>query len=320
MKLVTPEALAAAWERAREGVILHDGENVIYANPSAEVILGIEREKVLGRPLIVALRDHRLEVLALSGGEKLIEVRNRKVSVRAEAGALFLLDQTELREHIKNLEALSQILAHEFRTPVAGMNALLEALGAGISPEEEVEVWELLRQEVARLYRMVEGFDLTRPTPLRAINPAELAPRIEHSLTFAYPKAAIIHWDTPHALFLDPDALHQILLNLLENAVKYSQGKEIWVSQALDGEFCWLEVRDLGEPLADFEPLFAPGHRGARAATTRGSGIGLALVRKEARMLGGDAYGKAWEKGNIFGVKFPRHSVRPGQRQLEDIK
>jgi signal transduction histidine kinase len=320
LKLLAPEALAAAWEKAREGLVIHDGQNVLYANPSAELILGIEREKILGRPLILALRDHRLEVLALQGGERLIELRNREVSVRAEAGAIFLLDQTELREQIKNLESLSQIVAHEFRTPVAGMNTLLEALQAGVSPEEETEVWELLRQEVARLYRMVEGFDLTRPTPMRAIKHEELAARIEHSLLAAYPKAAEVHWSTPHALFIDPDALHQILLNLLENAVKYAQGREIWVIQELDDQFCWLEVRDLGEAITDFEPLFVPGHRGPRAAALRGSGIGLALVRKEARSWGGEAYGRPWSRGNAFGVKLPRHLVRPGQRLTEDIK
>ena len=69
--------LQNAWEAAREGVLIFAEGRVTYLNPVAAELLGVEREKVLGRPLLLALRDHKLEVLCRMGGETTIETRNR---------------------------------------------------------------------------------------------------------------------------------------------------------------------------------------------------------------------------------------------------
>ena len=120
--------LEEAWEEALEGFVAHRERQVVYLNPKAAQLLGVNREKVLGRPLILALRDHRLEALALHGGERLLEVRDHLLLVRALPGRLYLLDQTEAQRRLKDLEEAAVTLAHELRTPLAGMGPLLEAL------------------------------------------------------------------------------------------------------------------------------------------------------------------------------------------------
>jgi PAS domain-containing protein len=69
--------LQMAWEVAREGVVVHAEGRVVYLNPVAAQLLEVERDKVLGRSLLLALRDHKLEALCRVGGEATLETRNR---------------------------------------------------------------------------------------------------------------------------------------------------------------------------------------------------------------------------------------------------
>jgi len=80
------KALAEAWEEALEGLVAHEDRHVVYLNPVAARLLGVTREKVMGRPLLLALRDHRLEALALHGGERLLEVRDASSGLRPFPG------------------------------------------------------------------------------------------------------------------------------------------------------------------------------------------------------------------------------------------
>ena len=100
---MSPEAWTLPWEEAREGLVVHRDRRVVYLNPAAAELLAVDREKVRGLPLILALRDHRLEALALKGGEAVLEVRGRVLSARARPGLLYLLDVTEARR--RGLEA-----------------------------------------------------------------------------------------------------------------------------------------------------------------------------------------------------------------------
>jgi signal transduction histidine kinase len=299
--------LQDAWEAAREGVLIFAEGRVLYLNPVAAALLGVEREKVLGRPLLLALRDHKLEALCRIGGETSIETRNRTLSVKAIPGILFLWDQTQEKSRVEALEESSRVLAHEFRTPVAGMLSLVEALQSGLKSSDAQDALQLLYQETQRLRRLVEDLPLNRrPSQERTFDLEELQGRLERFLAPQLAeKSAWIRWQTPHSIRANPDAVYQALLNLLDNALKYGTGSEIVVLSGQDTRGVWLEVRNQGQPLEEFEKLFEPGQRGVHAANVRGTGLGLALVRRLAAGWGGTAYGRAIENGNAFGLTFP---------------
>lgn len=305
--IVGLKALERAWEQAREGVVLHVEERVTYLNPEAARLLEVARERVLGRPLMLALRDHRLERLCREGGQARLELRGRYLWAKAVPGALLLLDQTAELQRLEALEESSRVLAHEFRTPVAGMLSLIEALQQGLTKEQEQEALGLILQEAQRLRRLVEDLPLNRlPGQERTFAFEELRPRLERFLAPQLAeRSAWITWKIPHTVRANPDAVYQALLNLLDNALKYGPGGEVIVESGQDEQGVWLEVRDFGTPLGDYEPLFQPGKRGYHAASVRGSGLGLALVRRLAAGWSGQAYGKAWEGGNAFGLRFP---------------
>ncbi|MGC8877425.1 sensor histidine kinase [Thermus sp.] len=301
------EARAQAWEEALEGLVLHENRQVVYLNPKAAELLGVNREKVMGRPLLLALRDHRLEALALHGGERLLEVRDRLLWARALPGRLYLLDETEGQRRLQALEEATQTLAHELRTPLSGMGPLLEALTPK-TPQER-EVLALLKAEVARLARLVEALSPIRPGPKRPVALAELWPRLEGLLQERL-KGRVVEVSLPHALTTDPESLLQILLNLLDNALKYGQDPIRLLSREEAGgdplgPFRWVyvEVRDAGPTLSEYEALFLPGRRGK--VEVGGQGLGLYLVRRLARALGGEAYAGREGEANVFGVRLP---------------
>jgi signal transduction histidine kinase len=301
--------LETAWEAAREGVLVFSEERVVYLNPVAAALLGIEREKVLGRPLLLALRDHKLEALCRLGGETTVEARSRTLWAKAVPGVLLLWDRTDEQARLEALEESSRVLAHEFRTPVAGMLSLLEALQNGLSSAEKDEALALLYQETQRLKRLVEDLPLTRrPSQERTFALEELQARLERFLApMLAERGSWIAWNIPHTVRANPDAVYQALLNLLDNALKYGPGGKIEVVSGETRDGVWLEVRDGGKPLAEFERLFQPGARGMHAANVRGTGLGLALVRRLALGWGGEAYGRAFGRGNAFGLTFPRY-------------
>lgn len=302
--------LQSAWEAAREGLLVHADGRVLYINPAAAMLLGVERDRVQGRPMLMALRDHRLEVICHQGGEATLEVRSRTLRVKAAPGVLLLWDQTEEKQRSEALLESSRILAHELRTPVTGMLSLLEALQNGLPEAEAQQVVQMLYQETQRLRRLVEDLPLDRPpSQNRTFALEELQDRLERFLAPQLTqRSAWIRWQIPHTVWANPDAVYQALLNLLDNALKYGTGPEIVVQSSQKGQEVCLEVRNQGPPLEDFERLFQAGQRGIHAANVRGTGLGLALVRRLAAGWGGRAYGRALENGNAFGLTFPLHT------------
>lgn len=305
--------LQSAWEAAREGVLVHADGRVTYINPIAANLLGVERDKIRGRALLMALRDHRLELLCRMGGETTLEIRNRTLWVKAVPGVLLLWDNTEEKSRSEALLESSRVLAHEFRTPVAGMLSLLEALQNGLPEAQAQQAVQMLYQETQRLRRLVEDLPLDRPpSQNRTFALEELQSRLERFLAPQMAqKSAWIRWQIPHTVWANPDAVYQALLNLLDNALKYGTGPEVVVQSGQNGQEVWLEVRNQGQPLEDFERLFQAGQRGVHAANVRGTGLGLALVRRLAAGWGGRAYGRAIENGNAFGLTFPIYTDTP---------
>lgn len=293
------EPLAEAWEEAWEGLVLHRERQVLYLNQKAAELLQVSREKVVGRPLLLALRDHRLEALALLGGERTLEVRGRFLKAKAQPGRLYLLDETEVHKRLMALEEATWVLAHELRTPLAGMGPLLEVLTPK-TPQEK-EVLDLLKGEVTRLSRLVRDLSLTQPGPKRTFPLEELWPRLEKLLGERL-RGRRVEVHLPHTAHTDPEALFQILLNLLDNALKYGQDPIRLLSREEGGRLR-LEVRDGGPELPDYETLFLPRHRGFQGGA--GQGLGLYLVRRIAQGLGGEAYALREGPENVFGVSLP---------------
>jgi signal transduction histidine kinase len=186
------------------------------------------------------------------------------------------------------------------------MRQLSELLAAGRVPHEakRQQYYESLAGESRRLQRLVENLlnfgrlqSGQRPYQLEPLDPETLVDEVvqEFRSGLSRPDCLIEVAGNRHAgrMLADRDAVALALQNLLDNAVKYSGGREpVRVEWARQGDRIALSVRDHGPGIAAGEErrIFERFVRGAAAATAkvRGTGVGLAMVQSVATGHGGE--------------------------------
>jgi signal transduction histidine kinase/PAS domain-containing protein len=234
-----------------------------------------------------------LEILDLLGDQAALAVRNARLYERAQAAS----------------EAKSGFLAtmsHELRTPLNALEGYSSLLEEGIyGPVNEAQRGALARMRRARAHlvelidqvldvaRVEAGTRRVQPEPVRL---SALVRDVADALRGAADARGLsldveVPDDGP-TVRTDPGMVRQILANLVGNAVKFTQRGGITVRLLAEADAVRLEVADTGEGIAPelqervFEPFFQ-----VDASTTRregGVGLGLALSREFARLLGGD--------------------------------
>ena len=219
-------------------------------------------------------------------------------------------------------------VSHELRTPLAQIRMFTETLllGRVRNDAERRRSLEIIDQEARRLTLLVENVLLTSRMERGAarVAPAdiEIAPAVREIVDmFAQlPKAKAVQFrlelqDRLHAT-ADRNALTQILQNLLENAVKYGpSGQRIDVGLALfdDRARLWVDDEGPGIPARERERVFEMFYRSARDMESRvlGSGLGLAVVRQLADLLGGRVWAEDAPGGGArIVVEFPDAYLR----------
>lgn len=311
----TPDPAPAAWADAlAEGVVWVVDGRVTGLNRAAAEMLQVEAARVHDLPLIAVVRDHRIERAAEQGEAVEIATRGRRLVVVPFGGGLLLRDVTEARRTAEDARALLAVLSHELRTPVTTIRSSLEALGFDLPEAQRVRWLARAGAEAERLGRLLE--DLTAdvaPPRARSLALREVAAKVGELLAQPLAERRVtLRLDLPSATaWADGDKLLQALLNLVENAVIHGPaGAEVRLTAVPDParEGWWrVEVLDRGAPVAPevMEGWFAPHARGA-GATTRGTGLGLYIVRSIANRWDGEAWGRCWEGGNAFGFSVPR--------------
>jgi len=189
-------------------------------------------------------------------------------------------------------------VAHELRTPIAVLQAGHEALLDGVA-EPTPEQLTSLRDEVLRLARMVGDLQTLAAADAAALHLAlspqdlaEIAASATDSLAGRFEAAGVILEQrlTPVAVLADPGRLHQVITNLLTNALKFTPaGGRVTVQAGPAGPAAALRVTDTGTgiPADELPRIFDRFWRGRDAAHVSGSGIGLAVAAELTRAHGG---------------------------------
>ncbi len=212
--------------------------------------------------------------------------------------------------------------SHELRTPLTTIRGNLGLLGRTppISTEDRRAALADMVEESERMSRLIDNLlTLARADsgrPLRAI-PVPVAGLLDDACRQARllaPSRAIVcaalpDWPAVAALG-DPDALRQILLILLDNAIKYTpESAAIEVAASIRDKRIILAVRDGGPgiPPAVLPHLFERFYRADSARTSGGAGLGLAIARALAEGQGGTiAVDSGGDEGSIFTVTVPQ--------------
>ena len=220
-------------------------------------------------------------------------------------------------------------VSHELRTPLAQIKMFTETLllGRVRNDAERNQSLRIIDQETRRLTALVENVLQLgrgeRGSLTLAPTAIQLAPTIREVIeSFAQlPRSRNVDFrqelESRLVATVDPSALRQILINLLDNAVKYGpSGQRVYVGLAMFEEHARLWVDDEGPGIPKtqrqrvFEPFYrSPEHINARVA---GSGIGLAVVRELAALLGGTVWAEESPSGGArLIVEFPQAYLRP---------
>ena len=205
-------------------------------------------------------------------------------------------------------------VSHEIRTPLTGILGAVDLLEDGAS-EKGKPLLGILRGAATRLAALVQQIlDLSRLE--REGDALELRETDVAALAQGIAAAAGVECRTrPDAgnctAACDSQLVSQALENLVENAKRHSGSSEIFVECSASGEHVRLAVEDrgVGVPPEHAARIFERFHRvdPARAAETGGAGLGLAIVRRIARLHGGDAtYSPAKPRGSRFEISLLR--------------
>ncbi len=276
--------------------------------------------------------EHQLLALTqeLRGKQLLIEQQNESLAAQVDART------TELRESNRNLaaanlelleldrlrSALISNVSHELRTPLTGILGSAQNLRDGLAgqlTQAQQEYVALIEGDSGRLIRVVN--ELLEWGRLEAghiavhLSQVRIRPVIEEVAKLVRPlaqrKGVQLQLDADETAVTraDPDKLKQILLNLVENAVKFSEPEaSVRVRARADARTACVTVEDDGPGIApaDEPHLFERFYRGQGAQRASGSGLGLAIARNLARLHGGDVtLESVARRGSTFALRLP---------------
>ncbi len=222
------------------------------------------------------------------------------------SGAVVVLhDVTELRRLERVRQDFVANVSHEFKTPLTAIQGFAETLlsGAIDDPNNNRRFLEIIREHASRLARLTD--DLMKLARIEAgklelqfsaVNLADLADACEEiALLKASRKQIALEMDVPATLPPvrgDANLLHEVLQNLLDNAVQYTHpGGKIHVGVAVRERDAVVTVADtgIGIPLAAQERIFERFYRvdAARSREAGGTGLGLSIARHIVEAHGG---------------------------------
>jgi two-component system phosphate regulon sensor histidine kinase PhoR len=326
-------------------------ERLIFFNRAFSEILNLDSMGGEGHPVIEVVRNSELLSLirrALQGEEGLQSniamgiVQQRSFSVTAApvkplepsatggvaekpSGAVVVLhDVSELRRLERVRQDFVANVSHEFKTPLTAIQGFAETLLAGAleDPKNNRRFLEIIRSHAARLARLTD--DLLKLARIEAgklevaFQPVSVAELLESCSATTVLKASRkqisftvkVPPELPPVLG-DPGLLHDLLQNLLDNAIQYTpEGGQIDVSATAEAREAVITVTDtgIGIPLADQERIFERFYRvdAARSREAGGTGLGLSIAKHIVEAHGGRLWVEsAVGRGSKFFVSIP---------------
>ncbi len=304
--------------RLEEGVILFGPLGILEQfNPAAQRHLGLGAPLAKGMTVGEVFRDPEgpdaiRKAFRGTSCEWRLARAGRTLRVRAipfaplgsVSGVLLTLDDVTSQEALETTrQKFISNVSHELKTPVTAIRIAAENLqeehlqdsarSSAQSIMRSVDRLTLLLGDLSELSRIESGALHLAPvsldlggfldTVMRDLQPRALAHGVELILSVDAPDGALIH--------VDPLRLHQILENLVSNALKFSPAEgrvELFVQVTNQGQ-SW-EVRDQGPgiPEAEQARIFERFYRAQAAKAKPGTGLGLAIVKHLCRLMGGE--------------------------------
>lgn len=333
------EALEASENRLRsiiensaDGILIIDKNGVVrFVNPATERLFDRKAEEFIGQPFAIPLTGgETAEIVIERPGRKPWTVEVRVSDIRWEGMTAFLAslrDVTARKELEKLKDDFIDTVSHEIRNPLAvlrlGIGQIEDGLGAAAG-EEHRQILAVTLREIDRLSRLVSNLldlskieagrvTLKRSTFSLSSLAADTAAKFR---PIAEKKGLRLADDVPSAaipVYADQDRLHQVLTNLVGNALKFTPaGGRIAIAAAATGGEVECSVTDTGPGLSarDAQRVFEKFIQCSypTEGEPQGSGLGLAISRELVEMHGGRIWVESRPgQGCRFAFRIPDH-------------
>jgi len=344
------DRISAIVSNMADGIILTDAQRrVVFINPAASQMFGVEPEQVEGRavsevlpyPALLEQLEDEAPAKARIPRIQLTEPRRMTLSPRTvrltregggRTGAITVVGDITLLEELSEMKTeFVSVVSHELRTPLTSIMGFAQTLSGDsgtIGVEERGEFLGIIEQESNRLLVMINDLldmsrmEAGRPLPVNytEVDVQELARHVvrfqsvtttAHHFQFEFPEDGV-------SVVADPDKVEQVLTNLVSNAIKYSpKGGDVTIGGHCRDDECVVYVRDqgLGMGPEEISQLFERYQRIDRDAIKgiRGTGLGLYLVRALVEAHRGRVWVESEPgKGSTFSFALP---LRPAEEE-----
>jgi two-component system phosphate regulon sensor histidine kinase PhoR len=325
-----------------EGVLAVDSRaRIISLNQAARILLGIEQAEVEQRSISEVVRNPDLqwfvtrvlatvepidgEVVLRGDDERILQVHGtilRDAQGKTLGVLIVLHDITQLRKLENARRDFVANVSHELKTPITSIKGFVETLreGAINEPENAREFLKIIGRQVDRLHEIIEDLlSLSRIeqeaeqgkiilSGRRIMGVAQAAVQVCAGRATA--KDVRIDLECPEEMraLVNGPLLEQALVNLIDNAIKYSSpGSTVKLEAARSGNSVVVHVRDQGVGIAaeHLPRLFERFYRvdPSRSRKVGGTGLGLAIVKHIAQAHGGRVTVESTPgKGSVFSL------------------
>ncbi|MGE5632869.1 MAG: two-component system histidine kinase PnpS [Caulobacteraceae bacterium] len=341
--------LEAIMSSVINGIVAIDrAERVLFINPIAIEQLDIKDPEVIGKHLLKVVRSNSIdnylktilkekrcfdtEISLDYPTERIYKLYANPIKQFEEsdiAGILITIqDITELRKLERMRTEFVANVSHELKTPLTSIKGFVETLKGGAIEDREdaIRFLDIIESETDRLYRLISDILSLSELEQKMVKSAteiEVEKTVKEVLSMikneADRKCIELTSEVQEGidnLWGDPDKFKQMLLNLVDNAVKYTPEKgkvkvEAYKQTDFNGEErLTINVIDngIGIPREHIPRLFERFYRvdKARSRKVGGTGLGLAIVKHIVILFGGEIEVRSEEgKGTVFSVTLP---------------
>lgn len=327
------------------GLVVVQESRIRFTNPAFLQMFGYSTDQLIGRPYSDILHkdvkerdmgyyrrrvagesvadEYETMVMHADGSVRNIMVRARRSEWDGRIASLVMMtDVSMVRELQRERERFFRFMVHELRAPLSPLVtavSLLKDPGVVDNREHLERLLPLIRRSTERLRAFIDDFLELSKLSEEALVVTQGDIQIEQTIheivenqrILAEDKGLelrVVRW-TPFPVRGDAFCVRTIAQNLINNAIKYTNQGSITVSVARSEEMFTLNVSDTGAGLTAEEQknLFQEFGRIQRMAGVKGTGLGLALVKKLVSACGGrivvESGGK--DKGSTFSVSLP---------------
>ena len=343
-----------------DGVVVFDDHGDIFAvNPSISRLLARPPAEILGRTLndlmktgissdgqntvldMVALQKQSNESAKVEWGDRVLSISYAPVAEdegKVSGGVMVFRDFTSEAELDRMKSAFVSMASHELRTPLNAILGYSDMLTTGVVGDLNQKQSEILMRVMANGRRMLglvnnlldqaqmeAGRLEISAYPLRIDNlVSDVISTLrvlaeQKSLDLGY----VVEEDVPRELISDPQRITQIVMNLVGNAIKFTEKGEVSIRIFRPDPANWaIAVKDTGVGISKdaqeyvFE-TFQQAHKDPLTRREQGSGLGLSIVKQLATLMDGDvSLTSEVGKGSTFTVTLPLKPITQDEKVM----